>query len=1062
MEPGSVEEHKFDEEACEMVAHMVYTQLYYEKNESCVGAEQQKLEDKELATLKAQVHVKDRSHGSIILHLEFTDSKLCGAEQAVRYYYEAVQASARQESADGDDALGFMPAATMQLLNKLGVLEAFAAPLRELEHNEQVTIWKHGNDEVACTIVRTLGKGAQGYVYETISGGDVTQALKWGSFSSMKNEALIFLKANYPKSHPNVLRVSYVHALDQSNELLCLMEKVEGPTKGVRDLEQAIDSGLLFEGTDEVVSARLIAFTLQLALALEYLHTLGIVHQDVKPANNLIDASDPDHWRLVLIDFGISSIGKCDGGGRVANAELRGCTPAFCGPEQHLNFEQARETGEKQQCTHSTDVFCFVTTVLEMYAGSIDGKWRGHQPFRMLLSRWANPNDLPQLPPKETLHHFDKMPCELRKVLHQAVVTPEITMNGVVDKLLSLNLAGVAVQRPARTEGIDKHRVSLMYDRVGAALYDQGAHDESLNVFELAINVHGDDARTQNNLGAVKLMLGKPEEAKSCFDEAHRIYPDHKEATFNAGLLQPGSTARPQLDRSGAAGAVEDNRGKVDLANALIFAPGQQLEVYYGDGKWEQTDASDLKAPVIELAYRLPPQLAPNYSPQQLLLVQEDGKWLCKRAQETIMRLDSTNHAPVLFADLTAINRAQRAYTNELNDKHAFILDLFSGQKLGTRTQTATLEYHDADAAAEIMSKDDDVDSESYQKAQRVRCTGIRAVKAPTLLDEMLSHKARLVQADNVAPAAATGDDSDCLLILGSAASGKTTLLETFIMEMVHLEFTDSKLCGAEQAVRYYYEAVQASARQESADGDDALGFMPAATMQLLNKLGVLEAFAAPLRELEHNEQVTIWKHGNDEVACTIVRTLGKGAQGYVYETISGGDVTQALKWGSFSSMKNEALIFLKANYPKSHPNVLRVSYVHALDQSNELLCLMEKVEGPTKGVRDLEQAIDSGLLFEGTDEVVSARLIAFTLQLALALEYLHTLGIVHQDVKPANNLIDASDPDHWRLVLIDFGISSIGKCDGGGRVANAELRGCTPAFCGPEQHLNFEQARET
>ena len=43
----------------------------------------------------------------------------------------------------------------------------------------------------------------------------------------------------------------------------------------------------------------------------------------------------------------------------------------------------------------------------------------------------------------------------------------------------------------------------------------------------------------------------------------------------------------------GAAGAVEDGRGKVDLASPLSFAPGQEIEVRrYGE--WQRTSTSDV------------------------------------------------------------------------------------------------------------------------------------------------------------------------------------------------------------------------------------------------------------------------------------------------------------------------------------------------------------------------------------------------------------------------------------------------------------------------------------
>jgi serine/threonine-protein kinase PpkA len=64
---------------------------------------------------------------------------------------------------------------------------------------------------------------------------------------------------------------------------------------------------------------------LMLADVLAYLHALGIVHGDIKPANTMFRAGQP-----VLIDFGIASIGADE---PEFAAELAG-SPAWMAPEQ--------------------------------------------------------------------------------------------------------------------------------------------------------------------------------------------------------------------------------------------------------------------------------------------------------------------------------------------------------------------------------------------------------------------------------------------------------------------------------------------------------------------------------------------------------------------------------------------------------------------------------------------------------------------------------------------------------------------------------------------------------
>ena len=60
-------------------------------------------------------------------------------------------------------------------------------------------------------------------------------------------------------------------------------------------------------------------------------------------------------------------------------------------------------------------------------------------------------------------------------------------------------------------------------------------------------------------------------------------------------------------------------------------------------------------------------------------MVHEDGEWRYRKAQQTSALLNPTNHTPALFTELAAMSLAQQAYTIELKDSHAFILDLFSG-----------------------------------------------------------------------------------------------------------------------------------------------------------------------------------------------------------------------------------------------------------------------------------------------------------------------------------------------------------------------------------------------
>jgi serine/threonine protein kinase len=114
--------------------------------------------------------------------------------------------------------------------------------------------------------------------------------------------------------HPGILRVSDVGEAD--GHLFIAMELVEGAS-----LQAMLEARGRF---DEATAAEVGA---QVADALHYAHTQGVVHRDVKPSNILIDPQG----RALLADFGVAR--ALDDPSLTATGLTVG-TPAYMSPEQ--------------------------------------------------------------------------------------------------------------------------------------------------------------------------------------------------------------------------------------------------------------------------------------------------------------------------------------------------------------------------------------------------------------------------------------------------------------------------------------------------------------------------------------------------------------------------------------------------------------------------------------------------------------------------------------------------------------------------------------------------------
>jgi hypothetical protein len=269
------------------------------------------------------------------------------------------------------------------------------------------------------------------------------------------------------------------------------MKMVDGPKEGVRDLKKAIEDGILYEskysilyertkgGEDKEVQARLFSLVVQLAFAMEYLHGRGVVHQDIKPGNILIDARSTEQWRLVLTDFGTASFGDVDSSGAIRGADLNGCTPRFCSKKVYRDFKKAQETGQKQCCTHAADLWCFASTVVQMYHGK-----------GFILPLHAQTVNF-----ESALADFRVVPPQgLQDLLLKLLVDePELTARQLVKALLKLPGAPA---KPQAAPGIERQSLSIIHSNLGLAFHSRGHLPEAQQQYARAIEMDPSRAQT--------------------------------------------------------------------------------------------------------------------------------------------------------------------------------------------------------------------------------------------------------------------------------------------------------------------------------------------------------------------------------------------------------------------------------------------------------------------------------------------------------------------------------------------------------------------------------------
>lgn len=132
------------------------------------------------------------------------------------------------------------------------------------------------------------------------------------------------------------------------------------------------------------------------ASALDYAHSRGAIHRDIKPQNILIDTNG----RILLTDFGIS-VSTDDEGNRLTKTGLFMGTPEYMSPEQVSG----------NPVDYRTDLYSLAVTAYELFCGDVP--FTGNTPELIVAHAQKRPPDLPV--------HEHGLPEGLIAVIHKAL-----------------------------------------------------------------------------------------------------------------------------------------------------------------------------------------------------------------------------------------------------------------------------------------------------------------------------------------------------------------------------------------------------------------------------------------------------------------------------------------------------------------------------------------------------------------------------------------------------------------------------------------------------------------
>ncbi|KUI25553.1 protein kinase [Mycobacterium sp. IS-1742] len=191
-----------------------------------------------------------------------------------------------------------------------------------------------GTKIAGYTIQRMLGSGGMGEVYlaqhPRLPRQDALKVLKADISADADFLERFHREADLAAKlwHPHIVGI---HDRGRYRGRLWIsMDFVDGTDVG-RLLQQKYPNGMPAEDALEIVTA--------VASALDYAHSRGLLHRDVKPANILVADVDNGERRILLGDFGVARDLADDTSGGLTATNMTVGTAAYAAPEQLMGLD---------------------------------------------------------------------------------------------------------------------------------------------------------------------------------------------------------------------------------------------------------------------------------------------------------------------------------------------------------------------------------------------------------------------------------------------------------------------------------------------------------------------------------------------------------------------------------------------------------------------------------------------------------------------------------------------------------------------------------------------------